>query len=80
MVLGLWQFEVVEHSDDLCGGGVSGAQTISSANDKWLVLCVIECRLDIQIQWLAFCARLFGAVEHGNSLDRLWYGLQQVSH
>ena len=68
VVLGLGKREVLVYAENLCRGGVFGRQTVAAANDKRGILLAVESVLDIQIQGLAVCAGLLGAVKHCDAL------------
>ena len=69
MILGRWQFKVLEHGDNLGRSRVGGTETIATTDNQRLALVVVECRLHVKIQRFSLCPRFFRAVENGDALD-----------
>ena len=64
--------QVVIHCDDVRGRRILRAEAVPAADDRHiLVLAALEGGHDVEIERLAERARLLGAVEHRNLLDRL---------
>ena len=70
-VLGLRQFQVVEHRHDVGRNDVFGAEAVATTDDDRLPFLAVERALNVEIQRLADRSRLFGPVKHGDLFDRL---------
>ena len=78
VVLWLWQLEVVINSDNLSWCCIWRTKTITTTNDQWLVLNIVECALNIEVQWLTLCTWLLSTVKNSDALNRLWNCSEQV--
>ena len=78
MILWLWQLEVVVYSDDLSRCSIGRTETITTTNDQWFVLYVIESALHIEVQWLTLCTWFLSTIEYSDTLNSLWNSCKQV--
>ena len=70
--------EVFVNRQDLARGGVLGGQAVAAADDLHRDAFFLVDRADILIERLAHCARLLGAVEHGDALAGRRHGGEEV--
>jgi hypothetical protein len=61
-------FQVVKHRRDIVGQNIFTAQRIAATDNQRRIVVMIEGVFDIQAQRFRLRARLFGAVEDGNTL------------
>ena len=64
IVLGLFLLQVIQHGDDLAGGGVLAAEAVAAAHDDHIAVQLLVYGTDILIQRLAHSTRLLGAIQH----------------
>ena len=63
-VLGLILLQIIQHGDDLAGGGVLAGQTVAAAHDDHIAVQLLIYGTDILIQRLAHGTRLLGTIQH----------------
>ena len=70
-VLGIVQFQVVVHGDELTGGGVLGGEAVPAAHHTDIAPArLIQGGDHVQVHGLTHGAGLLGAVQHGDLLHR----------
>ncbi len=78
MILGLSGREVLEDGEHLGRRGVLGGETVAAAEDHGLELLAVEHRLHVEVERFALGARLLGAVEHADALDRSGHDVEEI--
>ena len=63
-VLGLILLQIIQHGDDLTGGGVLAGQAVATAHDDHIAAQLLIYGTDILIQRLAHSTWLLGAIQH----------------
>ena len=71
MVLGFGKCKILVNGENLCGSGIVGAETITSADNLGSVRLTIEGFLDIEVEGLSVCTGFLGTVENSNALAGL---------
>ncbi len=64
VVLGAVLLQVIQHGDDLAGGGILAAQAVAAAHDGHVAALRLVDGADVLIQRLAHSAGLLGAIQH----------------
>ena len=64
IVLGLILLQVIQHGDELAGGGVLAAETVAASHDGHVPIQRLIYGTDVLIQRLAHSTRLLGAIQH----------------
>ena len=69
VVFGFSRCQISKYCFDIAGQRVLGAQAITTTDDEWLAVAVVEGSAYIQIQRLTQGAGLFGAVQNSNAFN-----------
>ena len=69
MILWLWQLEILEYSNNLRWSCIARTQTITTTNNQWITLVIVESRLNIEVQWFALSSWFLSTVKYSNALN-----------
>ena len=69
VVFRVFGFKVFVNGQNVGRGQILAAKAVAAADNQRIAACVIERAAHIHVQRFAECARLFGAVKHGNAFN-----------
>ena len=78
LILRLGSSQILINCQHLCGGCILRRQTVATTDDHRTRLAVVECVLNIEVERLACCARLLGAVEYADTLHALGHHVEHI--
>ena len=69
VVFRVFGFKVFVNGQNVGRSQILAAKAVAAADNQRIAACVIERAAHIHVQRFAECARLFGAVKHGNAFN-----------